>query len=128
MTALAQALSHASGTRIDVKSLRIVAMFCGAGLLVSLLFASYGLDLGPVNINGRGYIQNDIRMVAFKQLDSIFLSSDPTLLLSPDWVMPRRFAARVKLSSSATVTKYSSWRVSTNLLSLRSINTSRNVR
>jgi hypothetical protein len=45
MTALAQALSHASGTRIDVKSLRIVAMFCGAGLLVSLLFASYGLDL-----------------------------------------------------------------------------------
>lgn len=27
------------------------------------LIASEGLDLGPININGRGYIQNDIRMV-----------------------------------------------------------------
>ena len=27
------------------------------------LIAAEGLDLGPVNINGRGYIQNDIRLV-----------------------------------------------------------------
>jgi hypothetical protein len=29
----------------DVDILKTVAMFCGAGLSVSLIFASYGLDL-----------------------------------------------------------------------------------
>ena len=45
MTALAQALSRASGTQIGAETLRIVAMFSGVGLFVSLLFASYGMDL-----------------------------------------------------------------------------------
>ena len=47
MAALAQALSHATGIQIDVETLKPVAMLCGAGLLVSLMFATYGLDLSP---------------------------------------------------------------------------------
>jgi hypothetical protein len=45
MTALAQAFSRASGTEISTEALKVVAVFSGTGLLVSLLFASYGLDL-----------------------------------------------------------------------------------
>ena len=45
MTTLVRALSYISGTDIETEPLKIIAMFCGAGLLVSLLFASYGLDL-----------------------------------------------------------------------------------
>jgi hypothetical protein len=45
MAAVARALSRASGTNVDVESLKTVAMFCGVGLFVSLLFATYGLDL-----------------------------------------------------------------------------------
>jgi hypothetical protein len=30
----------------DIKILKTVAVFCGAGLLVSLLLVSHGLDLG----------------------------------------------------------------------------------
>jgi hypothetical protein len=46
MTALAQALSRATGSEIDVESLTKVAIFCGIGLIVSLFaIASYGLDL-----------------------------------------------------------------------------------
>jgi hypothetical protein len=44
MNAIAKVLFRASGTDIDFKTL---AMFCGAGLFVSLLFASYDLDLSP---------------------------------------------------------------------------------
>jgi hypothetical protein len=40
MAAIAKVLSRASGT-----TLKTIAMFCGVGLLVSLLFATYGLDL-----------------------------------------------------------------------------------
>jgi hypothetical protein len=51
MTALAQTFSqascHTSATEAGTGTLRIVAMFCGAGLAVSLLFASYGVDLSP---------------------------------------------------------------------------------
>jgi hypothetical protein len=45
MAAIARALSHAMGTDVDVEIVKTVAMFCGAGLFVSLLMASYGLDL-----------------------------------------------------------------------------------
>jgi hypothetical protein len=45
MAAIARALSRATGTNVDVEIVKTVAMFCGVGLLVSLLMASYGLDL-----------------------------------------------------------------------------------
>jgi hypothetical protein len=45
MAAIAKVLSRASGTYIDIATLKTLAIFSGAGLLVSLLFASYGLDL-----------------------------------------------------------------------------------
>jgi hypothetical protein len=47
MNAIAKVLSRASGTDIVFQMLKTLAMFCGAGLFVSLLFASYGLDLSP---------------------------------------------------------------------------------
>jgi hypothetical protein len=47
MSALAQALSRASGTNIEVGTLKTVAMFCGVGLFVSLLFVTFGLDMSP---------------------------------------------------------------------------------
>jgi hypothetical protein len=51
MTALIQALSQAFGADAETESLEIVAIFGGAGLLVSLLcvlfFLTYGLDLSP---------------------------------------------------------------------------------
>jgi hypothetical protein len=47
MTAIARVLSRVSGAQIDVKMLKTIAMFCGVGLTVSLLLASYGLDLSP---------------------------------------------------------------------------------
>jgi hypothetical protein len=45
MTALVQALSRASRIDIEIDPFTAVALFCGAGLFVSLLVASYGLDL-----------------------------------------------------------------------------------
>jgi hypothetical protein len=45
MAAITTALSRASGIDIEVDTLRTVLIFCGIGLTVSLLFASYGLDL-----------------------------------------------------------------------------------
>jgi hypothetical protein len=47
MAAIAKVLSRVSGTQIDVETLKTLAMFCGVGLTVSLLVASYGLDLSP---------------------------------------------------------------------------------
>ncbi len=47
MAALAKVLSRASGTEVDVETLKTIVMFCGIGLTVSLLLASYGLDLSP---------------------------------------------------------------------------------
>jgi hypothetical protein len=47
MTAIAQALSRALVTVADVETLKQLAMFCGAGLLVSLLMLAYGIDLSP---------------------------------------------------------------------------------
>jgi hypothetical protein len=45
MAAIAKALYRASGTKVEVETLKTIAMFCGVGLLVSLLLATYGLDL-----------------------------------------------------------------------------------
>ena len=47
MTALVQAFSRSSGFEFATEILKIAAMFCGVGLFVSLMFASYGLDLSP---------------------------------------------------------------------------------
>jgi hypothetical protein len=45
MAAIARALSRMSRIDVDAETLKTVVIFCGFGLLVSLLFASYGLDL-----------------------------------------------------------------------------------
>jgi hypothetical protein len=45
MTGIARVLSRVSGTQVDVEILKTIAMFCGVGLFVSLLLATYGLDL-----------------------------------------------------------------------------------
>jgi hypothetical protein len=45
MAAIASALDRALGIQIDVETLKTLALFCGAGLTVSVLLASYGLDL-----------------------------------------------------------------------------------
>ncbi len=48
MTAIAIALSRASGTRIDVETLETVVLFCGVRLVVSLLLAlGFYLPLEP---------------------------------------------------------------------------------
>jgi hypothetical protein len=47
MAALARTRARVFDTDVDVEALKIIAIFCGAGLLVSLAFASYGLDLSP---------------------------------------------------------------------------------
>jgi hypothetical protein len=45
MTALVQALYRVSHTETETDILKMVSLFCGAGLFVSLLLATYGLDL-----------------------------------------------------------------------------------
>ena len=45
MAAIARMLSRASGTEVDVKTLKTLIMFCGVGLTVSMMLASYGVDL-----------------------------------------------------------------------------------
>lgn len=47
MAAIARALWRDSTRRVDVETLKTIGMFCGAGLAVSLLLVSYGLDPGP---------------------------------------------------------------------------------
>ena len=47
MATIARVLSRASGTDVDVETIKTLAMFCGVGLTVSLMLASYGLDLSP---------------------------------------------------------------------------------
>jgi hypothetical protein len=46
MTALVQALSRLSSVDIETDTPTTLLMLCGAGLFVSLLLASYGVDLG----------------------------------------------------------------------------------
>jgi hypothetical protein len=43
--AIARVLSRVSGTEPGVETLKTIALFCGLGLFVSLLMATYGLDL-----------------------------------------------------------------------------------
>jgi hypothetical protein len=45
MAALVRALSRATVTQVDIETLKTLAMFCGVGLTVSLMVASYGVDL-----------------------------------------------------------------------------------
>ena len=47
MATIARVLSRASGTDVDVETIKILVIFCGAGLTVSLMLASYGVDLSP---------------------------------------------------------------------------------
>jgi hypothetical protein len=48
MAAIAKALGRAfPGVQVDVETLKTLAMFCGVGLLVSLLLATWGLDMSP---------------------------------------------------------------------------------
>jgi hypothetical protein len=45
MAAIASAFFHVSGTQVNFENLKVVAIFCGIGLSVSLIAAGYGLDL-----------------------------------------------------------------------------------
>jgi hypothetical protein len=45
MAAIARALSRVTRTQGDIETIKILAIFCGVGLTVSLILASYGLDL-----------------------------------------------------------------------------------
>jgi hypothetical protein len=46
MAAIARVLSRAfPGSNVEVETLKIIALFCGVGLVVSLLLATIGLDL-----------------------------------------------------------------------------------
>jgi hypothetical protein len=46
MTAIAKVLSRAfPGIGFDVETLKTIAMFCGVGLVVSLLLALQGVDV-----------------------------------------------------------------------------------
>ena len=48
MTALVQAFSRLSATtNIETETLKVLAAFCCAGLVASLLCATWGLDLSP---------------------------------------------------------------------------------
>jgi hypothetical protein len=47
MTALVQALSRTFHSAKDIDSLKVIVLFCAAGLLVSLLLSTRGLDLSP---------------------------------------------------------------------------------
>ena len=45
MAAIARMLSRASGTEVDVETLKTIIRFCSVGLTVSMMVASYGVDL-----------------------------------------------------------------------------------
>jgi hypothetical protein len=47
MATIARVLSRAFGTDVDVETIKTLVMFCGVGLTVSMMVASYGLDLSP---------------------------------------------------------------------------------
>jgi hypothetical protein len=47
MTALVNALSRTFHSAQEIDALVQIALFCGAGLLVSLILLSYGVDLSP---------------------------------------------------------------------------------
>jgi hypothetical protein len=45
INAVINAVPKATETSVDVQAFKIIAMFCGVGLVVSLIVASYGVDL-----------------------------------------------------------------------------------
>jgi hypothetical protein len=47
MAVIAKAISQATGIDLDVETLKTIVMFSAVGLTVSLMCASYGLDLSP---------------------------------------------------------------------------------
>jgi hypothetical protein len=47
MTAIAHALSRTFQSAGEFNTLKQIALFCAAGLLVSLICLSYGVDLSP---------------------------------------------------------------------------------
>ena len=47
MAALVRTLLRAFGTDLSVETLKIIVIFCGLGLVVSLMVASYGVYLSP---------------------------------------------------------------------------------
>ena len=47
MTAIARVLSRAIITFNDIEILKQLVLFCAAGLFVSLLMLTYGVDLSP---------------------------------------------------------------------------------
>jgi hypothetical protein len=47
MTAIASTLSRILVSASEVETLKQLALFCGAGLLVSLLLLTWGVDLSP---------------------------------------------------------------------------------
>ena len=47
MKIIAQAPPRVSGADLAIALLKVLALFCGIGLTVSLMVASYGLDLSP---------------------------------------------------------------------------------
>ena len=48
MAALVQALSRLSASKDrEIEALKILATICAAGLFVSVLYGTYGLDLSP---------------------------------------------------------------------------------
>ncbi len=53
MAAIASALSRASATQVDVETLKTIVIFCGVGLVVSLLLAGALTSLQlPPDTNG----------------------------------------------------------------------------
>jgi hypothetical protein len=47
MAAIGKVLSRIKVRDIDVEALQVVAIFSGLGLLLSLMFLTYGIDLSP---------------------------------------------------------------------------------
>jgi hypothetical protein len=47
MAAIAKVLSRVKVRDADVEELKVVAIFSGLGLLLSLMFLIYGIDLSP---------------------------------------------------------------------------------
>lgn len=45
MTAIAKMFSRVSGTNVDAEIFKTIVIFCGVGLVVSLLLAANGLDM-----------------------------------------------------------------------------------
>jgi hypothetical protein len=45
MAAIAKGLWRASGAQVDIETLKTIVVFCGAGLVVSLLLAINGLSI-----------------------------------------------------------------------------------